>query len=84
MIKDSEKDQRRMHPTQKPVALSHWCLSIAKPNGVVCDPYMGSGSTIKAAHEQGFPVVGIDIDERWCEAAAKRFDQLCLLQEPTP
>ncbi len=80
MIKDSEKDQRRIHPTQKPVSLMRWCLTIAKPLGVVCDPYMGSGSTLRAALDMGFACVGIDIEERWCEAASRRLEQLTLLE----
>jgi len=80
MIKDSEKDQRRIHPTQKPVSLMQWCLSIAKPQGLVCDPYMGSGSTLRAAANMGFPCAGIELDERYCEAAARRLEQLALLE----
>jgi site-specific DNA-methyltransferase (adenine-specific)/modification methylase len=79
-IKESEKDQRRVHPTQKPVSLMQWCLSIAKPCGVVCDPYMGSGSTLRAAANMGFPCVGIELNERYCEAAAKRLEQLVLVE----
>lgn len=80
MIKDSEKDQRRVHPTQKPVSLMQWCLGIAKPQGLVCDPYMGSGSTLRAAMDMGFPCVGIELEERYCEAAARRLEQLTLLE----
>ena len=79
MIKDSEQAEKRIHPTQKPVSLMRWCLTLAKPHGVVCDPYMGSGSTIRAALDMGFPTVGIELDERYCEAAAKRLDQLVLV-----
>ena len=78
MIKASEKAERRIHPTQKPVSLMRWCLTIAKPNGIVCDPYMGSGSTLRAAMDMGFPAIGIELDERYCEAAAKRLDQMVL------
>ena len=80
MIKESEQDQRRIHPTQKPVSLMRWCLTVAKPRGLVCDPYMGSGSTLRAAADMGLPCVGIEVDERYCEAAAKRLEQLTLLE----
>jgi site-specific DNA-methyltransferase (adenine-specific) len=80
MIKDSEKDERRITPTQKPVSLMRWCLTVAKPLGVVCDPYMGSGSTLRAALDMGFPCVGIDVEERLCEAAARRLEQMTLLE----
>ena len=74
MIRDSETE-RRLHPTQKPVALMRWCLSIAKPTGAVCDPYMGSGPVLLASREFGVPAIGIEIEERYCEIAARRLEE---------
>ena len=74
MIRASERD-RRMHPTQKPVALMRWCLELAQPDGVVCDPYMGSGPTLVAAKERGLRAVGIEMEEAYCEIAATRLAQ---------
>ena len=74
MLKASERADRRLHPTQKPVALMAWCLTFM-PDGVVLDPFMGSGSTIKAAKEAGRKAIGIEIEERYCEIAAKRCSQ---------
>ena len=74
MLKASERNDRRIHPTQKPVALMAWCLSFM-PDGVVLDPFMGSGSTIKAAKEAGRKAIGIEIEERYCEIAATRCSQ---------
>lgn len=70
---------RRMtaHPTQKPVSLMAWCLRMAKvpEGGLVLDPYMGSGTTLYAAKQSGFRAVGIELEERYCEMAARRCDQ---------
>jgi site-specific DNA-methyltransferase (adenine-specific) len=75
MLKDSERDQRRVHPTQKPVALMAWCLNFY-PNAVtILDPFMGSGTTLRAAKDLGRKAIGIEIEERYCEIAAKRMSQ---------
>jgi site-specific DNA-methyltransferase (adenine-specific) len=75
MLRASEKDEERVHPTQKPVALMSWCLSLVPDARLVLDPYMGSGSTIKAAKERGLRAIGIEIEERYCEIAANRLSQ---------
>ena len=70
------------HPTQKPVALIKWILSDKRfPTGVILDPYMGSGSTLVAAKEYGRHAIGIEIEERYCEIAAKRLAQEVLPME---
>lgn len=81
MIKASERDARRVHPTQKPVALMRWCLQRAKvrPETIVIDPYMGSGPTLRAALDLGVRSVGVEIDERYCEAAARRLAQSAII-----
>ncbi len=63
----------REHATQKPLSLFKWCLSFAE--GAVCDPFMGTGTTLRAAKDMGRSVTGIDINERYCEIAAKRLSQ---------
>lgn len=68
------KDGRR-HPTQKPVALMKWCLGRVPDAKTVVDPYMGSGTTILAAKLEGRQAVGIEINEKYCESAAKRLEQ---------
>ena len=62
-----------VHPTQKPVDLIALLLKYsAAPGMTVLDPFMGSGSTLVACKRFGIPAVGIEIDERYCEAAARR------------
>jgi site-specific DNA-methyltransferase (adenine-specific) len=75
MIKASERDARRVHPTQKPVALMSWCLSFFPSATLIVDPYMGSGPTLRAAKDKGLRAVGIEIEERYCEIAARRCSQ---------
>ena len=70
--------RRSWHPTQKPVALMGWCLE--KLSGTVLDPYTGSGSTLVAAKQLGRKAIGIEIEERYCEAAAIRLSQGSLFE----
>lgn len=67
------------HPTVKPLALIQYLVRlITPPGGLVLDPFLGSGTTAKAAHELGFRCIGIDLEERHCEIAAKRLTQTVL------
>jgi site-specific DNA-methyltransferase (adenine-specific) len=75
MIKASEKDQRRLHPSQKPVALMGWCLSFFSNARFVVDPFMGSGPTLRACKDRLIRCVGIEIEEAYCERAAQRLSQ---------
>lgn len=75
---EARNGEGHWHPTQKPVGLMEWCLRFA-PHDPVVDPFMGSGSTLLAARRQGRKAIGIELDERYCEAAAKRLSQRELL-----
>jgi site-specific DNA-methyltransferase (adenine-specific) len=66
--------EQREHVTQKPETLIRHLLSVA-PAGPVLDPFMGSGTTLRAAKDLGRSVVGIEIEERYCEIAARRLAQ---------
>lgn len=64
----------RSHPHQKPVSL--WkALLLKAPAGVVLDPFMGTGATLLAARDFNRKAIGIDIEERYCEIAARRLSQ---------
>ena len=64
---------RNNHPTVKPTALMQYlCRLITPPNGIVLDPYMGSGSTGKAALREGFSFVGCELDADYFEIAKAR------------
>lgn len=63
----------RRHPTEKPVALLRELIeSSSKAGDVVLDPFVGVGSTLIAAAIEGRKAIGIEIEERYCEIAAKR------------
>ena len=62
-----------VHPTVKPVAMMRWLLAkSSEPGELVLDPFMGSGVVLRAAAELGRRAIGIELEERYCEAAAKR------------
>lgn len=65
----------RQHPTQKPTALMRWCIERSKTEGVVLDPFMGSGTTLRAAKDLNRPAIGIDISEKYCALAVRRLGQ---------
>jgi len=65
------------HPTVKPIALLHYLLTlVTMPQyNLILDPFMGSGTTLRAAKDLGRKTIGIEIEERYCEIAAKRMSQ---------
>jgi tRNA G10 N-methylase Trm11 len=68
-------EQDRWHPTQKPLALMKWCLSLFPDAKTVLDPFAGSGTTLVAAKAMGLTAIGIELHEPYAEIAAKRPSQ---------
>ncbi len=64
----------KIHPTQKPIELMTWCLWFTD-GGLILDPFMGSGTTLRAAKDLGRKAIGIEIEEKYCEIAARRMSQ---------
>ena len=65
--------RRNHHPTVKPTALMRYlCRLVTPPGGVILDPFMGSGSTGKAAMLEGFRFIGIEREAEYVEIAAGR------------
>ena len=83
-IDDNGKDRDRFkvkarnhHPTVKPLALMRYlCRLVTPPNGLVLDPFCGSGTTLIAAKQGGFGYIGIDNNSEYCEIARKRVSVL--------
>jgi site-specific DNA-methyltransferase (adenine-specific) len=65
-------DQGRVHPTQKPISLMRWC--VARTEGLVLDPFMGSGTTGVACMELNRPFIGIELHEPYFDIACERIE----------
>jgi DNA modification methylase len=72
----TESPERNGHPCPKPFnAWRRLLATVARPGQCVVDPFMGSGTTLVAAKRMGHRAVGIELEERYCEIAAKRLAQ---------
>ncbi len=68
-----ERGSGNTHPTVKPLALMRWLVRmVTPPDGIVLDPFCGSGSTLIAATEEGFGFIGVDISKEYVEIAQRR------------
>ena len=64
------------HPTQKNVDLMrHLIGMLSDETGTILDPFMGTGTTLRAAKDMGRRAIGIEVEEQYCEVAAKRMAQ---------
>ncbi len=74
LMKASERGERRVHPTQKPVALAEWCFNEFGDSGdVVLDLFLGSGSTLIACENTGRVCLGMEISEPYCDIIVRRW-----------
>jgi len=69
-------EQNKEHPVEYPLEIPLRCiLATTEPNDLVLDPFCGSGTTLRAAKDLGRRAIGIEIEEKYCEIAAKRLSQ---------
>lgn len=73
---DMSRKEERVHPTQKPLAVMSWAIGLCpeRPTSVL-DPFMGSGTTLRACKDLGIRCVGIEREEKYCDIAARRLGQ---------
>ena len=65
----------KQHPTQKPISLIKWCIELAGDFEVILDPFMGSGTTLRAAKDLGRKAIGIELEKKYCDIAVERLRQ---------
>jgi len=76
MVKASEHGQKRVHPTQKPIALAEWCIdSYADDCATVLDLFGGSGSTLIACETRGKDCFVMELAAAYCDVIIKRWQE---------
>lgn len=69
-------NEKRIHPTQKPIALYDWLLSrYAKPGDKILDTHVGSASSLISCHKNGFDYIGFEKDPYYYDLARKRLEE---------
>jgi hypothetical protein len=70
-----DRTGKAIHPAQGPIKLYEDLLRPFPAGITIIDPYIGTGTSLVAGHNLGLKVIGIEIEERYCEIAARRFEQ---------
>lgn len=75
LSKQNNSDEKRIHPTQKPIKLYQWLLKRYAKNGdKIIDTHVGSASSLIACHEYGFDFIGFEIDKDYYKSACERLE----------
>lgn len=73
---NKKKNEVRIHPTQKPVALYTWIFRrYAKPGDKILDTHLGSGSSRIAAYDLGLDFVGFELEKTYFDLQEQRFTE---------
>ena len=73
---DMKNKEKRVHPTQKPVALAAWAFNEFKAGNNILDLFLGSGSTMVAAHQLKRKCYGMELDPKYCQVIIDRMQKL--------
>jgi len=71
-----DKEERNSHPTQKPIGLISWCITHLSNGLLILDPYLGSGSTMVAAHQLKRRCFGMELEPKYCQVIIDRMAKL--------
>lgn len=75
LVKESERGEKRVHPTQKPVALAEWVFTTyGEPGGLIFDPFLGSGMSLIAAERLGHRLYGCELSPEYCSICLTRWE----------
>lgn len=78
-------DRINGHPGPRSLIATRWLETWwSEGAGIVLDPFMGTGTTLRAAKDLGLPAIGVEVEERYCEMAALRLSQQALALETSP
>jgi site-specific DNA-methyltransferase (adenine-specific) len=76
VLRNTDSSTFNGHPCPKPISWMKWLVNLGSVIGeIILDPFMGSGTTLRAAKDLGRHAIGIEIEEKYCEIAAKRMAQ---------
>ena len=76
-FKSKEKGEERLHTTQKPIELASWFFNNwGKENDLIADLFLGSGSTMVAAHQLNRKCFGMELDPKYCQVIVDRMHKL--------
>lgn len=81
MYRQSVTSYSKEHPTQKPIELMKWCVSMAGTPSSILDPFMGSGTTGVAAVQMGRRFIGIEREPKYFEIACRRIEDAQRVQD---
>lgn len=72
-----ERGEGNTHPTVKPISLMQYLVRlVTPPNGIILDPFIGSGTTCLACIKENFNYIGFELDSTYCEIANKRIENV--------
>lgn len=75
-LRSSATAEKNGHPCPKPLEWMAWLIGLAsEPGDLIVDPFMGSGTTLRAAKDLNRRAIGIELSEKYCEIAARRMSQ---------